>query len=47
MALPSVKSARPTRMTTTIQMGMMKRFISDPGDLTGHNATIGSFSGAC
>jgi hypothetical protein len=44
MALPSVKSANPTRMTMTIPMGMMKRFISSPGDPTGHTATIGSSS---
>lgn len=44
MALPSVKTANPTRMTTTIPMGMMKRFISPPGDPTGHTATIGSSS---
>ena len=42
MALPSVKTANPTRMTTTMPMGMMKRFISAPGDPTGHTATIGS-----
>lgn len=42
MALPSVKIANPTRMMTTMPMGMMKRLILPPSRHTSHDATIAS-----